>query len=303
MIFIRLITSFCSRLNLKQKMALGSSIGWILGSLLRYRRAEVRRTIRRCLPEKSESEVRAIADGMYRHLGRFVVESAGAEKLDRRFIQDNVEIIGLEIINKLLAEGKGIIALSAHIGNFDLLAIICCLMGIPLTSVSKKLKPKALDDYWVATRTKHGLKPIPTRHSFRSCISALRRNEVLAFFLDQNMKRDRGIFVDFFGELACTSPGLAQLSAFCGSPVLPVFITRTAQGGHRVEIFPPLDPLRENTPEACRQATQRYTSIIEDYIRRYPEQWIWLHRRWRTRPEAEFVKRDSCRPAYEKYPG
>ena len=287
MIFIRLITSFCSRLNLRQKMALGSGIGWFLGSFIRHRRAEVRRTIRRCLPEKSESEIRAIADGMYRHLGRFIVESAGAEILDRQFVQDNVEIIGLEIVTKLLAGGKGVIALTAHIGNFDLLAIICCLTGIPLTSISKKLKPKALDDYWVATRKKHGLKPIPTRHSFRSCISALRRNEILAFFLDQNMKRNRGIFVDFFGRKACTSPGLAQLSALCGSPVMPVFITRTAQGGHRVEILPPLDPPAENTPEAFQQATQQYTRIIEDYIRRYPEQWIWLHRRWRTRPIEE----------------
>lgn len=291
--FIRLITSLCARLSLGQKMALGSGIGRVLGSLLRYRRDEVMRTIRRCLPEKSESEVRAIADGMYRHLGRFIVESAGAEKLDRQFVQDKVEIIGLEIVTKLLAEGKGVIALSAHIGNFDLLAIICCLMGIPLTSVSKKLKPKALDDYWVTTRKRHGLKPIPTRHSFRSCISALRRNEILAFFLDQNMKRNRGIFVDFFGRKACTSPGLAQLSAYCNSPVAPIFITRTAQGNHRVEILPPLAPPPDNSPETLQQATQQYTRIIEDYIRRYPEQWIWLHRRWRTQPEAEFVKRPS----------
>ncbi|MDO9542195.1 MAG: hypothetical protein Q7J98_07725, partial [Kiritimatiellia bacterium] len=179
MIFIRLITSFCSRLSLRQKMAIGSGIGWLIGSLVRHRRAEVRRTIRRCLPEKTESDVKAITNGMYRHLGRFIVESAGAENLDLQFVQNNVEIIGLEIAEKLLAGGKGIIALTAHIGNFDLLAIICCLQGVPLTSVSKKLKPKALDDYWVATRRKHGLKPIPTRHSFRSCVSALRRNEIL----------------------------------------------------------------------------------------------------------------------------
>jgi len=267
-------------------MAVGKAIGWLMGSLIRYRRAEVMRAIRRCLPEKSEDEVRAIADGMYRHLGRFIVESAGAETLDRQFVQDNVEIIGLEIVKNLLANGKGVIALSAHIGNFDLLAIMCCLIGIPLTSVSKKLKPKALDDYWVTTRRKHGLKPIPTRHSFRSCMSALRRNEILAFFLDQNMKRNRGIFVDFFGKTACTSPGLAQLSAYCDSPVMPVFITRTAQGGHRVEILPPLDP-PQNTPEAFQQATQQYTRIIEDYIRRYPDQWIWLHRRWRTQRTKE----------------
>lgn len=265
-------------------MALGSGIGWLLGSFIRHRRAEVIRTISRCLPEKKKSEVRVIADGMYRHLGRFVVESAGAEKLDRRFVQDNVEIIGLEIAGKLRAGGKGVIALTAHIGNFDLLAIICCLMGIPLTSVSKKLKPKALDDYWVTTRRKHGLKPIPTRHSFRTCVNALRRNEILAFFLDQNMKRNRGIFVDFFGRSACTSPGLAQLSAYCGSPVMPVFITRTAQGGQRVEALSPLDPPVDDSPETLHRATQQYTRIIEDYIRRYPDQWIWLHRRWRTRP-------------------
>lgn len=284
---IRLITSFCSRLSLKHKMVLGAGIGWIMGSLFRYRRAEVLWTIRRCLPEKSEDEVRKIASGMYRHLGRFVIESAGAESIDARFLRENVEVVGREIMAALLARGKGVIALTAHIGNFDLLGIISCLSGIPLTSISKKLHPKSLDDYWIGTRTKFGFKIIPTKHSFRSAVTSLKNNGVLGFLLDQNMKRNRGIFVDFFGQPACTSPGLAQLSVYCGSPVAPVFITRTARGGHRVEIMPALEPPSDNSPESIREATRRYNRVIEDYIRRYPDQWIWLHRRWRTRPLEE----------------
>lgn len=293
MIFIRLITAFCSRLSLRQKMALGGAVGWLLGSLVRYRRAEVMQTIQRCLPEKNPDEVKAIADGMYRHLGRFVVESAGAESLDRRFVQDNVEIIGVDIARNLLKDGRGIIALTAHIGNFDLLGIICCLTGIPLTSISKTLHPKSLDDYWIRTRERFGFKIIPTRHSFRSAVTSLKENQILAFLLDQNMKRNRGIFVDFFGRKACTSPGLAQLSAYCGSPVVPIFITRTARGGHRVEVMPAIAPPRDQATETLCQATQLYTRIIEDYIRRYPDQWIWLHRRWRTRPLEESEVRDQ----------
>lgn len=283
---IRILTSLCGSLSVAQVQKWGKRLGFLLGSVLRYRRAEVLCTIQRCLTEKSPAEVRAIADGMYRNLGTLIIESMRFEKFDSEYLAQNIEFDRMEIVYDALKQGKGVIVLTAHIGNFDLMVIIAALLGTALTIITKKIKPRALNDYWNRVRTQFGAKMVPHHGSFRACLSALKRNEVLGFVLDQNMKRDMGIFVDFFGRPACTSPGLAMLSARSGAPVVPIFITRKPDGRHHVGVMDALPPPagRGRDEEEIRRETQRYTKIIEETVRKHPEQWIWLHRRWRTQP-------------------
>jgi len=182
-----------------------------------------------------------------------------------------------------LSGGKGLLVLTAHVGNFELLAMAAALKGVPLTIVAKTLKPEWLNRWWFDTRSAFGVRTLPSRNSYRKCLDVLGSNGVLAFVLDQNMNKYRGIFVDFFGRPACTSPGLALLSARSGASVLPVFTLRGGDGRHRIR-FLDLIPPPGKSKEAIKNATQHYTGIIEDFIRTHPEQWIWLHRRWRTQP-------------------
>lgn len=259
----------------------------MLGSVMRFRRVEVQSALQRCFPEKSIEEVRRVADGMYRHLGVFLIEGLRTGHMDLAALDKEVDFSGFEKGMQILSRGRGLIVLTAHVGNFELLAMMAAIKGAPLTVITKALKPKWLNDWWVETRGKFGIKMLPARNSYRYCREALKANGILGFILDQNMKRNRGIFVDYFGRPACTSPGLAMLSAQTGAPVLPVFMLREPDGRHRVCVFDPLPPPASMDKEAIRQATQTYTTIIEQFVRAHPEQWIWLHRRWRTQPLEE----------------
>ncbi|MBI2437575.1 MAG: lysophospholipid acyltransferase family protein [Lentisphaerae bacterium] len=280
---LRALSWLCARLSLAQVQRAGRALGWLLGSGLRYRRGEVQETIQRCFPEKTLAETRAVANGMYRHLGTLLIEALRAGQIDPAILAGEVDFSGFEKIMQILMEGRGLLVLTAHVGNFELLAMLAAFKGAPVTVIIKELKPRWLNTWWVATRAKFGVKMLPARHSYRYCREVLKANGILGFILDQNMKRNRGIFVDYFGRAACTSPGLALLSAQCGAPVLPVFMLRESDGRHRLHVLDPLKPPAGADSAAIRQATQAYTTIIEQFVRAHPEQWIWLHRRWRTR--------------------
>ena len=292
-VIIRALSWLSACLSQFQVQRVGRALGWLLGSGLRFRRGEVQATLQRCFPEKSPADVRIVADGMYRHLGILLIEILRTGCIDPVALDEAVNCSGFEKGMQILRQGRGLIVLTAHVGNFELLAMMAALKGAPLTVITKALKPRWLNDWWIETRVKFGVKMLPARDSYRYCRETLKANGILGFILDQNMKRNRGIFVDYFGRPACTSPGLALLSAQTGSPVLPVFMLREPDGRHRVHVFDLLPPPERTDKEAIRQATQTYTTIIEQFVRAHPDQWIWLHRRWRTKPLAE--ENEECR--------
>lgn len=274
-----------SHLFLKKAPTAGKGIGWFIGSCVRYRRKEVTAVLHDCFPEKSEKEIKDIISGMYRHFGANIAEWSMLNSVDLPFVRENIEIENEHLFYDTLAAGNGVIVLTAHTGNFIFLCITAGLLKIPLHVITKRIRPEWLNRRWDAVFNKLNVKTLPRRNSYRDCRKVLKNKEALGFILDQNMKRREGIFVDFFGKPACTSPGLAFLSANCKSPVLPVFAFRKNNGKHKIVVMQPLDPPPDRKPETLLAATQHYTAIIEDFIREHPEQWIWIHRRWRTRPE------------------
>lgn len=286
------------RLSLCQVQRAGRVLGWLLGVLLRYRRGEVLEAIQRSFPEKAPAAVRGIADGMYRHLGTLLIESLRLSRMPPSALAEEVDFSGIEKVRQILSQGRGLIVLTAHVGNFELLAMMSAWKGLPLTAIVKELKPKWLNAWWCETRERFGLKMLPRRGSYRACRAVLKANGILGFILDQNMKRDHGIFVNYFGRSACTSPGLAILSAQAQAPVLPAFLLRLHDGRHRLHLLDPLPPPSGTDHASIRQATQNYTMIIERFVREHPEQWIWLHRRWRTQavgaaPAGELNEKNS----------
>ncbi len=286
-LLIKLLIALAMRLSHARSLVWGRRLGWLLGALLRYRRAEVLATLRRCFPEKTAAECGAVADGMYANLGLTLMETLRLDELSRDWMERHVEVRGMEIVRAALEGGKGAIMLAAHLGNFQLPGLIAGFFGVSISNITKTIKPAALNAHWDRIRARFGVKSVGRRGSFRACLAVLKANEMLGFVLDQNMKRPEGIFVDFFGQPACTSPGLALLSALSGAPVIPAFTFRRPDGSHQIDLLPALAPPPDRQPETIRQATQAYTAIIEAAIRRHPEQWIWIHRRWRTRPLPE----------------
>jgi KDO2-lipid IV(A) lauroyltransferase len=285
---------FFGSLPLARAHAIGRGLGWVYGRIVRYHRRDAIEALRRSLPELGEAERTAILDTLYRNLGMNLVEEFRLPSMNEADLRDLMTWDGQEHCTQVLGAGKGLLVLSAHTGNWDLLCTIAPKLNLPSTIITKRIKNRALNDFWMETRGRFGLKFVPAHHSYRQCLAALRKNEIVGFILDQNMIRTEGIFVDFFGKPACTSPGLAYMSAQSGAAVVPAFAWRRPDGSHAVKVLPPIPPPPDRQPETIRAYTQLYTRIIETFVREHPEQWIWIHRRWRTTPGEEAPGQQSA---------
>ena len=267
--------------------ALARAVGWILANVVRLRRTYVLQTLARCLPEKTDSERQALYAAVCRQQVLSMMELlryAGGREAE---LEARLEVSGKEHVEAARAQGKGVLVLIAHFGNYALLALqVPKLFGYPLSVIAKPLRNETLNALWWDLQRKAGVNGIPARNAYRASVRALKDNGLVGFMLDQNRPADQAVFVDFFGQPAATTPGLAVMSAHTGAPVLPVFIRRLPDGRNMVEAQPPIEPPPDRQPATIRTFTETCTKTIEDEIRRYPEQWLWWHKRWKSRPPA-----------------
>ena len=198
-----------------------------------------------------------------------------------------VEVEGLDHLKAAVAQGRGVLLLTAHFGNWELLAAANAQTGYPLSVVARPLDSPVLDRLVARFRESGGVLVIPKRRALRRVLEALRRGSMVGILLDQNTSRREGVFVPFFGDLASTSKSLAVLAFSSGAPVVPVFIHREPGGRHRVVVEPAIPPPSTGDREQDILAfTAAFANIVEARIRQGPEQWLWIHRRWKTRPAA-----------------
>lgn len=262
---------------------LGACVGFIFGRVLRHHRDDAFEALERSIPELSSEERKKTINRMYGLQGIHFIEFIWYSMKGLGRVAQAVEVEGREHVDEALERGKGIIALTAHIGCFELMPMATAAMGYKLSTIVKKIKDEAVNEVVEKLRTHQGLTFLASRNAYRDCLKALRRNEAVGMIIDQNMTRDQGIFVDFFGRPACTSPGLAFMAAQSQAPVVPVFIYRKPDGNFRLKIHPMLEPPADRSEGAVHEATQAYNHMIEDAVREAPEQWIWMHRRWKTK--------------------
>jgi KDO2-lipid IV(A) lauroyltransferase len=286
--FLKTISKLVARLPLSWARALARHWGWLLAHVVRLRRTYVLDTLARCFPEKSEQDRQTLYAEICRHQALNLMELmryVGGRQVE---LGGLFEARNLERVAAAHARGKGVLILIAHFGNYALLALqVPKLFKYPLSIVYKPLKNKTLDEMWWGLQAQAGITGIPGRNAYRACVRALRNNELVGFMLDQNRPAAQGVFVDFFGKAASTTAGLALLSAQTGAPVVPVFLHRTPEGRHVLEVLPLLEPPPDRREETIRAFTATCTKIIEDEVRHHPEQWLWLHKRWKSRPENE----------------
>ncbi len=268
------------------RLALGRGLGR-LAWLLRIRRRVTLGNLALAFPDKPAAERRRIAAAAYRNVGAGLADFVGGgrlppDALDRLFILD-----GFELFERLFAEGRGVVVASAHLGSWELLAAACARRGIPLNLVTRSLRGGANHEL-VAARARSGLREIPARGALAAGVRALRRGEVVVNLLDQNMLPKRGIFVDFFGVPACTTPAASIMARRTGAPAIVAVAVGEPDGRFRLKVQGPFAvPLDGDPAVAVRAHTQALCSALEAQIRAHPEQWLWLHRRWKTRPPGE----------------
>lgn len=285
-------------LPLRTALAIGRGLGWLAATVVRHRRRESLERIQSCLPDRTRKDCVRIYRAMFQNLGMNVVEMLRVSVLGLSDMTSRVHPHGVEHLQA--AEGgsaKGHLALMAHMGNWEFCGFIATLVKNPVAVVVKPMKDPVVDEYLKNTRVRMRLQMLPHHDSFKECLRLLRDGTHVSVILDQNRTLEAGIFVDFFGRPACTSPGLALLSARSGSPVLPLFDLRSDDHVHHdLYILPPVPPPATSKFDALAATTQVYTAIIEERVRSHPEQWIWLHRRWNTQPPNEAAAPDEAVP-------
>jgi Kdo2-lipid IVA lauroyltransferase/acyltransferase len=260
-------------------VSLGEVARW-LG--LRREVAEANLTI--AFPEKPAAERAAILTAHYRELGRVVAEYPRLPELVQSGGDQVVARVGgLEHLEAAHARGHGVILLTGHYGNFELLGAWLGRMN-PVDFVVKPLSNPAVEAQLAAWRTAAGVGAIPIGAAMRGAFRALRARRWIAMLADQDARR-AGTFVPFFGRPTSTAAGPAELSLRTGAPIVMGFVTRRLDGRLELDVEAPLEGAGA-TPEAARDLTARHTARLEAWVRRQPAQWFWLHRRWKTPPPA-----------------
>ena len=247
------------------------------------------RNLQLAFPQMPARERRRILRRLFTNLGRQLGDFCRFPRYHLGNISQLVVYDGFENFERAHASGKGVLFLTAHFGGWEISSFMHALHGHPMHVLVRSLDNPYLDLLVTRNRTISGNHTIPKQDFARAMLAALRAGEIVGILMDQNMLPEQGVFVDFFGIPACTSSLMARMALRTDAAVVPAFCPwDPALGRYRMRFDPALPVIRSGDEEADIAAnTAAYTKVIEDYARRYPEQWLWVHRRWKTRPPGE----------------
>lgn len=284
-----LLTRMLGTLPRSVARSIGAGIGYIAWIGLARLRQVGMVNLSLAFPEKGEAERRKILRLMYRNLGWQLAEFC---KIPRHTITRANRFIryeGLENYLQACERGKGVLVLTGHIGAWELSSFYHSLAGHPMSMVIRRLDNPFVDRFVNRIRCMHGNRVLHKDDFARGLIAAMRAGETVGVLMDTNMTPPQGVFVDFFGHSACTASGVARIAQHTGATVVPGFLVWAPAENRYILHFLPALAL-ENTENEDRDAvanTQLFTGALEAVIRRYPDQWLWVHRRWKTRPAGE----------------
>ncbi len=269
--------------------AVGAGLGaaaWVL--LGRLRRVGLQ-NLELAMPEKTPAEREAILRGVFRSLGWQIGEFCKMSRYTADEASKFIRYDGLENYLAAREKGKGVLVLTGHLGAWELSSFYHSLMGYPMSLVIRRLDNPLVDAFVNRIRCLHGNRVIHKDDFARGLLSSMHRGETVGILMDTNMTPPQGIFVPYFGVEACTASGLARVALHSGAAVLPGFLVwEAAEKKYVLHFGKELELIRTgNLGSDILANTALFTATIEAYVRRYPEQWLWVHRRWKTRPEGE----------------
>ncbi|HEY4357662.1 MAG TPA: lysophospholipid acyltransferase family protein [Acidobacteriaceae bacterium] len=269
--------------------AAGAAIGGLGFHLLGGLKRTGLRNLKLAMPEKTEAEHQRILCGLYRKLGWQLGEFCKMPGYTRESSREFVRYEGLENYLRARDKGKGVLVLTGHLGAWELSSFFHSLQGYPMSLVIRRLDNPRVDEFVNGIRCMHGNRVLHKDDFARGLLTAMHRGETVGILMDTNMTPPQGVFVPFFGVDACTASGMARVALKTGAAVLPGFLLWEESEGRYVLHFGEELPIvkTEDTEADILANTAMFTAAIEGYVRRYPDQWLWVHRRWKTRPEGE----------------
>jgi Kdo2-lipid IVA lauroyltransferase/acyltransferase len=281
MILIHIASWLISRLSWRRAQRLGALFGMLWYHVVPIRRRVVMENLRLALPAIPDH--RLIARAAYRHFGISLFELFKMSRMAPADIAGRVHPRGMEHFNTALARGKGVIVVTAHFGNFDLQAVSQAASGIPLAIVSRTLHAGGANRFWMETRKQSGLRIFSDKGAGKSILKWLRKGGVLGLTVDQRTSpANGGILVDFMGHPAWTTTSPAALALASGAALMPVKLERRADGDHDLLINEEIPvPDTRNAETTCR-LTELINKTVSAWIAEKPDQWMWLHKRFRN---------------------
>ena len=269
--------------------SLGALIGYLALRIFKRLRNVGLLNLALALPAVSEPERLRILRTVYRNLGWLLAEFCQMSNYTADQAAQFIRYEGLEHYLAAKAKGSGVLVLTGHLGAWELSSFYHSLQKHPMGLVIRRLDNPLVDRFVNRVRSKHGNRIIDKDDFARGLISSMRAGETVGILMDTNMTPPQGVFVPFFGVEACSASGLARIALKTGAAVLPGFLLWEENEQQYVLHFGP-ELLLKRTGDSEADAlsnTALFTSVLEDYVRRYPEQWLWMHRRWKTRPAGE----------------
>ncbi len=270
------------------RLFVGKMLGLALFSLVPRLRRMARANLERAFgAQRPPEEIERIARASFIYLGRLLCDIPSFARVRPDRLEEFAVFEGLENVRAAYAKKRGVYIFSGHYGNWEMVALIQGYLGMPLAMVTRPLDNPHLEKILFGYRTLSGNQVVHKHGAAKEMLRAIRRGWGVAIVIDQNVRGEDGLFVDFFGTPASTTPALATLALKTESPVVPAFGIPMPDGRYCIRYLPEVQVERTGDTRADILAlTQRCTRIIEEQIRAQPEYWVWMHRRWRTRPPA-----------------
>ena len=243
-------------------------------------RRQVQGNLKVIFPEKSEKEIRQIRIRMFRNFAKYLVDFFRFSTIDKEYIKQNIQLQNLGYFDQALKESRGVIAVTAHLGNWELGAIVIALLGYPFSAVALVHKDKRVNAFFNAQREGRGMKVIPFGKAARQCLKVLAKNEVLALAGDRDFT-GKGLIIDFFGKPTLLPVGPAAFAQKTKARIIPGFMVRNEDDTFTLRMEKPIEISTAGSDKDDLLAlVEQYKIIIEDYIRKYPDQWYMFRKFW-----------------------
>jgi KDO2-lipid IV(A) lauroyltransferase len=267
--------------------AMGSGLGFLFYAFDRRHRRTAMQNLAAAFPRKPEAERRTILRQVFGHFGRLLFELLKFSGLTRDEVLARVDIEGGDRIRDARAKGRGALLFTGHFGYWEINAIAHAAAFAPIGVLARPLDNRRLHELLEQMRGCLGNYVIYRRGALRRVLKALAGNDGVAILIDQHIQAPDAVTVNFFDRPAATTLALGVLALRTGAPVIPVFALPAGVGRYRLVYERPVDPPADDSPEAIRDFTQRCTDVLEMQVRRHPELWLWMHRRWRDSDAAD----------------
>lgn len=268
---------------------IGAAVGALAFRVLSRLRSVGTKNLELAFPEASAEDRQHILRKLYRNLGWLLAEFCQMPRYTAANTRSIIRYDGLERYLAARDKGKGVLIVTGHLGAWELSSFYHSLMGHPMSMVIRRLDNAKVDQLVNGIRCRHGNRVLHKDDFARGLLGAMRQGETVGILMDTNMTPPQGVFVPFFGKMACTASGLARVALKTGAAVLPGFMLWEEAEQKYVLHFGEeiqLDSIGNDEADVLNN-TAKCTAAIEEYVRRYPDQWLWVHRRWKTRPEGE----------------